>query len=182
MSDPINPNHYKEHPSGVECVTIAEHFAFNLGNAIKYIWRAGLKSKDPTEDLKKARWYLDREIDRLVRRGGASYGNGWIRKPDGAACSACEGDGWVVPPEDAPLYQPPPADLLAVVDRGIAERRLRDGLAGGASGPRRVSDVSRRTPRRMGDEHRANARGCMGRSGGDGEESPGRWAPAGGEG
>ncbi len=64
-TDPINPSHYRSHPSGVECITIAEPFGFNLGNAIKYIWRAGLKSKDPIEDLKKARWYLDREIARL---------------------------------------------------------------------------------------------------------------------
>jgi hypothetical protein len=38
---------------------------FCLGNAIKYIWRAGLKSADPIEDLKKARWYIEREIARL---------------------------------------------------------------------------------------------------------------------
>ncbi len=64
MSDPVNhPSHYTDHPSGVECVTIAEHFGFNLGNAIKYIWRAGLKG-DVIEDLKKARWYVEREIAR----------------------------------------------------------------------------------------------------------------------
>jgi hypothetical protein len=62
--DPINPTHYKSHPSGVECVTIAEHFNFCLGNALKYLWRAGLKD-DAIVDLKKARWYLDREIARL---------------------------------------------------------------------------------------------------------------------
>lgn len=60
-----HPKHYNEHPSGVECITIAEHFGFCLGNAIKYIWRAGLKSANALEDLKKARWYLDREISRL---------------------------------------------------------------------------------------------------------------------
>lgn len=65
MSDAINPAHYKEHPSGVECVVIAEHFGFNLGNAIKYIWRAGIKSTDPKEDLRKALWYIEREIQRL---------------------------------------------------------------------------------------------------------------------
>ena len=63
MSDAINPSHYKSHPSGVECIEIAEHFGYNLGNAIKYIWRAGLKG-DAIEDLKKAAWYLDREIQR----------------------------------------------------------------------------------------------------------------------
>ncbi len=60
--DAINPSHYRNHPSGVECIDITEHFGFNLGNAIKYIWRAGLKTTSPVEDLKKARWYLDRQI------------------------------------------------------------------------------------------------------------------------
>ncbi|QSM40863.1 DUF3310 domain-containing protein [Mycobacteroides abscessus subsp. abscessus] len=60
--DAINPSHYRNHPSGVECITITEHFGFNLGNAVKYIWRAGLKTDSPVEDLKKARWYLDRQI------------------------------------------------------------------------------------------------------------------------
>ncbi len=55
------PPHYKQHPSGVECINITEHFNFCLGNAIKYIWRAGEKGKN-LEDLKKARWYIDREI------------------------------------------------------------------------------------------------------------------------
>lgn len=67
MSDPTNPSHYKSHPSGVECITITEHFNFNLGSAIKYIWRAGLKTKDPLEDLRKAEWYIRREIDRLEK-------------------------------------------------------------------------------------------------------------------
>lgn len=63
--DPVNhPPHYVSHPSGVECITVVEHFNFNRGNAIKYIWRAGEKG-DEIEDLKKGRWYLDREIARL---------------------------------------------------------------------------------------------------------------------
>lgn len=61
MVDVTNPDHYKRHPSGVECITITEHFGFNLGNVIKYVWRAGFK----TEDLRKALWYLTREIERL---------------------------------------------------------------------------------------------------------------------
>ena len=64
MTDPINhPQHYTQHPSGIECIQITEHMGFNLGNAIKYIWRADLK-EDAIEDLKKARWYLDREIQK----------------------------------------------------------------------------------------------------------------------
>jgi hypothetical protein len=63
--DPVNgPRHYRSSPSGVECITVVEHLTFCVGNAIKYLWRAGLKG--PTvEDLKKARWYIDREISRL---------------------------------------------------------------------------------------------------------------------
>jgi hypothetical protein len=65
MSDNINhPDHYNWHPSGAECIEIAEHFNFNLGNALKYIWRAGRKGK-VIECLKKAVWYLNREITRL---------------------------------------------------------------------------------------------------------------------
>lgn len=61
-NDPVNhPKHYTEHPSGVECIQVTEHMGFNLGNATKYIWRCDLK-KDAIEDLKKARWYIDREI------------------------------------------------------------------------------------------------------------------------
>jgi len=61
-ADPVNhPAHYTTHPSKVECIQITEHMGFCLGNAIKYIWRADLKA-DAIEDLKKARWYLDREI------------------------------------------------------------------------------------------------------------------------
>lgn len=56
-----HPPHYTAHPSGVECIEITEHYGFCIGNAIKYLWRAGLKG-DAIEDLKKARWYLDREI------------------------------------------------------------------------------------------------------------------------
>lgn len=69
MSDPVNhPAHYTAHPSGVEAVTICEHFGFNVGNAIKYLWRAGLKTKDPLEDLRKAAWYVNREIERLSKK------------------------------------------------------------------------------------------------------------------
>jgi len=67
VSDPINhPPHYTAHPSGVECIQVTEHMNFCVGNAVKYLWRAGLKSGvDGIEDLKKARWYVEREIERL---------------------------------------------------------------------------------------------------------------------
>ena len=64
------PAHYTSHPSGIECITITEHLNFNMGNAIKYVFRADYKGK-PMEDLKKARWYIDREI---TRREALLYG------------------------------------------------------------------------------------------------------------
>ena len=66
-NDIVNsPSHYTDHPSGVECIQVAEHFNFNRGNAIKYLWRAGEKAgEDEVTSLQKARWYIDREIARL---------------------------------------------------------------------------------------------------------------------
>lgn len=66
-SDMVNhPTHYTSHPSGIEVIQITEHMNFCLGNAIKYILRADLKGKKE-EDIKKAIWYLNRELDRLER-------------------------------------------------------------------------------------------------------------------
>ncbi len=63
--DPVNhPLHYTKHPSGVECIEITEHMNFCLGNAVKYLWRAADKD-DIIEDLEKAKWYINREIERL---------------------------------------------------------------------------------------------------------------------
>jgi hypothetical protein len=65
MTDLVNhPPHYTNHPSGIEAIQVTRHMTFNLGNAIKYIWRAGQKG-DPVEDLRKAIFYLQDEIERL---------------------------------------------------------------------------------------------------------------------
>ena len=64
-----HPKHYTNHPSGVECVDITEHMNFCLGNAVKYIWRADLKN-DAIEDLRKAAWYIQREIVRREKLNG----------------------------------------------------------------------------------------------------------------
>lgn len=74
-SDSVNhPAHYNSHPSGIECIEIARHHNFNIGNTIKYIWRAGLKSEEgmedtdkQVEDLNKAIWYLKDEIKRITK-------------------------------------------------------------------------------------------------------------------
>ena len=72
-ADNVNhPVHYNSHPSGIECIEIARHHNFNIGNAIKYLWRAGLKSEKgmedadkQVEDLRKAIFYINDEIERL---------------------------------------------------------------------------------------------------------------------
>jgi len=60
-----HPKHYTSHPSGVECIQITEHMGFNLGCALKYIWRCDLK-RDAIEDLRKAVWYIEREINKRM--------------------------------------------------------------------------------------------------------------------
>lgn len=73
MKDKVNsPSHYTSHPSGIECIEISRWYDFCIGNAIKYLWRAGLKSEEgysdldkQIEDLKKAIWYINDEIKTL---------------------------------------------------------------------------------------------------------------------
>lgn len=66
--DKVNhPPHYNKHPAGIECIEVVEGFNFNVGNAIKYLWRVGLKSTNRLEDLQKAQWYVKREIERLSK-------------------------------------------------------------------------------------------------------------------
>lgn len=61
-----HPRHYNAHASGIECIELIEHLPANLANAVKYIWRCGLKqSETPLRDLKSALWYTNREIDRV---------------------------------------------------------------------------------------------------------------------
>ena len=68
MSDPINPAHYQGFSNGAQVIDIVENLPYNRGAAIKYLARAG--RKDPTkhvEDLRKALWYTQRELDRIER-------------------------------------------------------------------------------------------------------------------
>lgn len=67
-----HPVYYNSHPSGIECIDIARHYCFDIGNALKYLWRAGLKQDaDKTdkekeiEDLQKAIWYINDRIEQL---------------------------------------------------------------------------------------------------------------------
>jgi hypothetical protein len=69
LKDEINhPSHYNSHPSGVEAITICECYNFNIGNALKYLWRADHKHESPTKDLEKAKWYIERELQRLNKK------------------------------------------------------------------------------------------------------------------
>lgn len=79
-SDNINhPTHYNSHPSGIECIEITRYYPFNVGSAIKYLWRAGLK-KDASlsdkekeiEDLGKAIWFIQDRIDQLIKENDAN--------------------------------------------------------------------------------------------------------------
>lgn len=73
IKDNVNhPQHYTSHPSNVECIEITRHYCFSIGNAIKYLWRAGLKHEEgmednqkEIEDLKKAIWYINDRIKQL---------------------------------------------------------------------------------------------------------------------
>ena len=73
MNDPVNhPSHYTDGPccehcgKPIECIVIVERMGFSLGNVVKYLWRMGKKGP-PLVDLRKARWYLDREIANIEK-------------------------------------------------------------------------------------------------------------------
>lgn len=67
MTDMVqHPKHYVSHPSGIECIEVTRHMGFNLGNAIKYCWRADLKG-NAIEDLEKSIWYIQDEIAKRRR-------------------------------------------------------------------------------------------------------------------
>lgn len=68
MNDPVNnPNHYTSNPSGIECIDVVEHMDFLTGNIFKYLWRCDIKG-NKLQDMKKARWYLDRAIRNEEKR------------------------------------------------------------------------------------------------------------------
>ena len=62
-----HPKHYTSHPSAIECIQIVEWMGFNVGNAIKYLWRADEKG-NALEDLRKAQWYVNREIEKREKQ------------------------------------------------------------------------------------------------------------------
>ena len=101
MNDNVNhPKHYNSHPSGVECIEITEYFNFNIGNAVKYCWRAGLKGEQ-VEDLRARGGPAGR--DRSVPAGQTQAGHRQpaqvpARQPDARA--SLEGRQPNLGPED----------------------------------------------------------------------------------
>ena len=86
-NDVEHPKHYNDHPSGVECIQITEHMNFCLGNAMKYVWRAGMKESESKEkDLQKAIWYLNREIE-MVAKLRRVISNEQVSEASGTECS-----------------------------------------------------------------------------------------------
>ena len=75
VEDKVNhPKYYTSHHSGIECIEITRHYCFAIGNAIKYLWRAGLKVEEgmtdkqkEIEDLEKAIWYIKDRVDQLKK-------------------------------------------------------------------------------------------------------------------
>lgn len=66
VPDAINPTHYQGFSNGAQVVDITENLTPNLANVVKYAARAGRKTENPVEDLRKAEWYLARELERLA--------------------------------------------------------------------------------------------------------------------
>lgn len=77
MKENVNhPIHYNSHPSGIECIDIVRHHNFNIGNAIKYLWRHGLKEENNAiDDLKKAIFYINDEILRINKESDSKNNN-----------------------------------------------------------------------------------------------------------
>lgn len=94
--DKVNhPKHYTSHPSGVECIEITRHYCFSIGNAIKYLWRAGLKTEQgmqdkekEIQDLEKAIWYIKDRINQITnaRKIVRFTHKGYFEHPSGIEC------------------------------------------------------------------------------------------------
>lgn len=106
-----HPEHYNSHPSGIECIDVVQHMNFNLGNAIKYIWRASDKG-NAIQDLEKARWYLDKEIERVLKRNERL-------QEDWAQPRVLHGNN--------PAPQKSPSSTKEMLDEAAAQRKVEGG-------------------------------------------------------
>jgi hypothetical protein len=121
-----HPKHYNSHPSGVEAIEICEWMTFNLGNAVKYLWRAGLKpDAGVIEDLKKAVWYIQREIGRIERMSiGDAKSPRERRTSKGRPFQACGSPG----PVGVPCARPRGHDGDHEVNDGNSHTRWAEDL------------------------------------------------------
>jgi hypothetical protein len=123
MSAVNHPKHYNElgakcskceHP--IECIDVVERMEFNIGNAVKYLWRVGKKSDSPFEDLEKAIWYIRRELGRRI--AGTSSAHPTV--PDGAYASQNASvrvfGAWRGREHDVPICR---GDTAAVIGKNI---------------------------------------------------------------
>ena len=64
MAEQVNhPKHYNNDPSGIECIEIIRNMSFDIGCAVKYLWRMGFKDGNPiVQDMNKALFYLEDEL------------------------------------------------------------------------------------------------------------------------
>lgn len=76
MAQVNHPKHYNQHPAGIECIDIIRHYTCDIANALKYVWRAGLKpelgkedAEKEVEDLNKAMWYIEDFCKVIVKNG-----------------------------------------------------------------------------------------------------------------
>lgn len=108
--DPVNhPSHYTSGPNGIECIDVVEGMSFTRGNAVKYLWRAGLKGETTEatiQDLEKAVWYIQREITTLKKS---------LEPAAEAAREVGQDRRAIRQPQDAPVPWP---DGATVVSRG----------------------------------------------------------------
>lgn len=86
VSDRVNhPKHYNSHPSGIECIDVIRWYDWDIGSAIKYLWRCGLKSEGgltpldkQIEDLEKAVWCIQDKIKTLKKTNVSQIENNKI--------------------------------------------------------------------------------------------------------
>lgn len=107
--DVVNhPPHYQGFSNGAEVIDITENLNFNLGNVVKYVSRAGRKTDSPVEDLRKAQWYLNRELARI----------------DGEAEAAPVANGHRLRPRQWKLLDSIPPDVVVEDNQGDYWRRI----------------------------------------------------------
>jgi hypothetical protein len=126
--DAVNhPSHYTSHPARcecgkpIECIQITEHMGFNLGNSIKYLWRADLKGA-ALEDLNKAIWYVEREIFKRQRAAEAEQAQVTAELTEAAAQCATEAkELWAEVKQSAAAdyLEPTPAAVRRAFEAGF---------------------------------------------------------------